>query len=494
MEKWDVVVVGGGPGGSYAAKTAAEKGLKTIFFERGRKPGDKNSSGCGLGQRWWRDYPEIMEGLQDQPSVRKIEMVIIKLVDEHGRLRYTSGTTGSDLCANRWPHGMDGISIYRKDLDPYLADLATSAGAELRTSTLVNDVIMDNGNVTGVKTDSGESIKAEVVIAADGAMSTMAKKSGMRKRWGGGCTIVPQLDFSANEEKLDDIVGNAELCWFGSIFATYQVNFREGFHIGAGQWLNQDWSKKPLDMIRDLVSFPAFQSMCKVLDAKPREYQAHMLPWLKQPPKTYMGGMMLVGDAGGFPCPLEAEGIWHALTSGKIAAETAAWAISKGDASEKALAEYERRWQASNLGKEFEFGKEWSELWNFTAFNPAAMERQIQLLLEFSMLHPFSIVFDWGDAHMDCLNQHLEHIMDLAPEFSEFAKTYVAPLARGIWPKNVKRILVGMKPKFPLLRRLSDENYFKVIARLSKGLAPYLDPNIKQDAAVPRDIYERGVK
>ncbi|NPV59248.1 MAG: NAD(P)/FAD-dependent oxidoreductase [Actinobacteria bacterium] len=494
MEKWDVVVVGGGPGGSYAAKTAAEAGLKTVFFERGRKPGDKNSSGCGLGQRWWKDYPELMEELQKLPSVRKVEMVVINLIDEHDRLRYRCGTTGSDLCANRWPHGMDGISIYRKDLDPFLADLAVKAGAELRTSTLVNDVIMENGQVRGVKTEKGESILAEVVIAADGAMSTMAKKSGMRDRWGGGCTLVPQLDFGCNADKMDDIIGNAEWCWFGPLYGTYQVNFRDGFHIGAGQWLRSDWDEKPLEMMKKVVKIPGFQAMCRAVEAKPREYQAHMLPWLKKPPKTYTGGMMLVGDAAGFPCPLEAEGIWHAITSGKIAAETAAWAISRGDASEKALAEYERRWKASDLGKEHEFGPEFVDLWNSSIFDPKLMARQIQLLLEFSMLHPFSIVFDWGDAHMDCFNQHLEHILDLAPEFSEFGKTYVAPLARGIWPKNVKRILLKVKPKIPALRRLSDENFFKVVARLSKGLAPYLDPSIRQDAPVPRDVFERGVR
>ena len=82
--------------------------------------------------------------------------------------------------------------------------------------------------------------------------------------------------------------------------------------------------------------------------------------------------------------------------------------------------------------------------------------------------------------------------MDLAPEFGDFGKEYVAPLARGIWPKNVKRILLNVKPKIPGLRRLSDDNYFKVIAKLAKGLAPYLEPGLKQDAAVPRDVYERS--
>jgi flavin-dependent dehydrogenase len=486
MEKWDVVVVGGGPGGSYAAKTAAEKGLKTVFFERGRKPGEKNSSGCGLGQRWWRDFPDVMEAVTKMPSYRKVEMVVISLVDEHGRLRYRSGTTGSDLCANRYPggKGMNGASVYRKDLDPYLADLAVQAGAELRTSTLVNDVIMENGRVTGVKTDAGESFGAEVVIAADGAMSTMARKSGMRNRWGGGCTLVPQLDFSCDEQRMDDVIGNAEWCWFGSI-CCYQVNFREGFHVGWGGWLEKNLKEYRFDL-REITDVPAFQTMCRSIDAKPREYQAHLLPWLKKPPKTYTAGMMLVGDAAGFPCPLEAEGIWQACMSGEIAAETAAWAISKGDASESALREYERRWKASYLGKEHEFGEEFVDIWSSSVMDKDSMQGLLQFMLEFSMLHPFSIVFDWGDSHMDCFNQHLQHFIELLPEFADFRQTYITPMARGIWPSSMKQILLMIKPKLPLLRNLSDKNFFRVLGKLSKQLAPFLEPGIDQDAPLPR--------
>jgi flavin-dependent dehydrogenase len=489
------VVVGGGPGGSYAAKTAAELGLKTIFFERGRKPGEKNSSGCGLGQRWWVDFPEVMEKVPTLPSYRRCEMVLMNLVDEESRLRYRSGTTGSDLCAARIGSGkgMNGASVYRKDLDPLLADMAVNAGAELRTSTLVKDVIMEKGQVKGVVTEKGNKVMAEVVIAADGAMSTMARKTGLRNRWCGGCTLTAQVDFSADEDKLDDVVGNAEWCWFGPLYGAYQVNFRDGFHIGAGQWLREDWEENPVDMVKKVMQIPAFQALCRAVNARPREYQAHLLPWLKRPPKTYTGGMMLVGDAAGFPCPLEAEGIWHACMSGRIAAETAAWALSEGDTSEKALSEYERRWKASKLGKEFEFGEEFVNLWNSTVFNPKLMARQIQILLEFSMLHPFSIVFDWSDAHMDCFNQHLEHLMDLMPQFTDFGKTYLQPLARGIWPKNVKRVLLALKPKIPGLRRLPDEAYFKVLAKLSKRLAPYLDPDIKQDAPLPREVFRKEV-
>lgn len=102
------------------------------------------------------------------------------------------------------------------------------------------------------------------------------------------------------------------------------------------------------------------------------------------------------------------------------------------------------------------------------------MKRQIQLLLEYNMLNPFSVVFDWGDAHMECLNQHIGHFLDLLPEFSEFGSQYLLPLARGISPENVKRILTMVKPKIPLLKHLSDSAFLRVLARVSKPLAPYL--------------------
>ena len=215
--------------------------------------------------------------------------------------------------------------------------------------------------------------------------------------------------------------------------------------------------------------------VCKVVDAEMREFQAHFLPWLKKPVKTYTGGMMLVGDAGGFPCPLDGEGIWHACTSGRIAAETAAWAISKGDVSERALAEYERRWKASPLGMEHRFGPEFVELWDHSIFDPEIMKGLIQLLLEFSEIHPFSILFDWSDDHVSCLNQHIEHMFDMVPEFSDFASKYMSPLGNTISPQVVRRALLQAKPKVPLLKLLSDDMYLKVLSRLNRKLAARLD-------------------
>ncbi len=474
MSRYHVAIAGGGPGGSYAAKTAAEKGLKTVFFERAATPGGKNSSGCGLGQRWWRDFPEIMEKVIRLPSYREIYFCLFKITDEDDNLVSTMSTSKTRRDHERIvykgePRGMSGTSIYRSDLDPLLAEMACEAGAELRTSTLVTDVVKKNGRVCGVVTDKGETVEADVVIGADGAHSTVAIRSGIRKRFRKNeITLIPQLDFSCDEQRLDDVIGPSELVWFGPYCGAYQVNFRDGFHLGLGQWLDI-YDTRPVEMIKRVLQIPALQTMCRAVDARMREFQIHMLPWMPHPPKTYADGVMLVGDAGGFPCPLEAEGIWHALITGRIAAEVAAKAISRGDTSETVLKEYEQRWKEPPLGREYEYGQEFVNFWRNSAFNPELMKKIVQFMGEFQYLNFPGPVFDWSDDHMAAFNQHLGHLLDVLPELSGFARDCVVPLGRGISMENRERVaemLAGVvQAKLPRIvpRRL-------ILAVLRKGL------------------------
>jgi len=69
-------------------------------------------------------------------------------------------------------------------------------------------------------------------------------------------------------------------------------------------------------------------------------------------------------------------------------------------------------------------------------FDPELMKGQIQLMLEYSMLNPFSIVFDWGDAHLECFNQHLSHFLDMVPEFAEFGGRYLRRSRRASGPRT----------------------------------------------------------
>ncbi|MHA1763087.1 MAG: NAD(P)/FAD-dependent oxidoreductase [Promethearchaeota archaeon] len=134
------------------------------------------------------------------------------------------------------------MNVYRSEFDPWLAQYAVDAGAELKTSTLIVDLLKENGRVKGVVDEKENKHEAPVVIGADGVISMVAKQSGLRTKWElDQITVVPQYDFYAPPDKINDIMGDETLAvWWSAQFpASYQVFFHDGFHQGLGNWLNK---------------------------------------------------------------------------------------------------------------------------------------------------------------------------------------------------------------------------------------------------------------
>jgi len=463
MSDYDVVIVGAGPGGSVAAKICAEAGLKTVFFERGRKPGEKNASGCGLGPRMWRQFPEMMKQMTPEtiPSMRMASCVVNhylnKDLDEVGITMFypTESVT--------YDPGTKFITMnaYRSEFDPWLAKFATDAGAELRNSTLIKGLVKDDqGKTIGVQTEKGEKILGKIIIGADGVLSLVSTQSGLNPRWRSNqVTLVPQYDFSADPQLIDKMYGPdgllkdaADGIWYGISFpAAYQVIFGDGFHIGLGSWLGQ-WVKNPIAHLNQLVSCAPFQRMIKAIGAKPREVQSHLLPWCAEPVKTYTDNIMLVGDAGGFPCPLEAEGVFPAMETAKLAAETAIKCIADGDTSKKALKLYEDKWKKSSVGVEFEAGESLQVLWRNLMFSTQSednnMEWYIPLLMEVQGGH-----YDWSEPHVVRFRQMFKRIQELLQDAMPFITKYAIPLISDVLEEDMSmlpmfnKMLDSMRPK-----------------------------------------------
>jgi electron transfer flavoprotein-quinone oxidoreductase len=429
--KYDVVVVGAGPGGSLAAKTAVEMGLKTVFIERGRKPGDKASSGCGLPPRMWREFDFMKE--MDMPSV-KIMYQTLHMLDESLNERFTMRWSPSDLGEYAEAREFFQVNVYRRYFDQFLARLATEAGAELRTSTLVTNVIKDSeGRVAGVITDRGEKIEADVTIAADGAISQIAYQAGLREKWKQDeITLVVDCDFEASRRKMDEVIGSDEYgnhVYVSPLYpATYVATMPEGFHVGFGQWLGRFTgrsSRKPYEYLQNAVNSRPLKRFLEKVQAKPREFHAHLLPWMPRvPTKTFGNGIMLVGDAAGFPCPLEAEGVDYAMVSGRIAAQVAAEAITNEDVSVTGLQLYERRWKNSTIGEEFSAAREWAQLWAGIFFDPPQWKKITPLA------NNLMFWASWSSPHIRNLKRELSDYSKNIPFLFEFIKSYVLPLAQ----------------------------------------------------------------
>ncbi len=448
---FDLIIVGAGPGGSLCAKTAAELGLKVLMLERGSYPGAKNASGCALSPKLWRDF-DFMKKLSPEicPSMRKVRMHTSHFLNKDMHEEFAFSQTPS-LSLNTYKEAKEffTINLYRSEFDPWLAKLAKNAGAELKTATTVMDLTRnEEGKVNGVVTDTGEKLEGKVIIGADGGWSTVARKAGIRAKWQKDeVTMVVSYDFQCESKAIvDEVIGdNAVHTWLGGGFpGAYQFFKAEGFHLGLGNWLSV-FDANPRTHLNSALKVEGIRKLIKLTKAKPREFHAHLLPWLKYPGKTYTHNVMLIGDAAGFPCPLEAEGIWYAMLSGQIAAQIAKKAIDANDTSKVFLKKYEDAWKESEIGVEFEAGPELQEFWANLPFTPKNMEWFAPLLNDF-----FGI-FETGEAHITYSRRLNELFVEKADVIVPFFNRYFVPLLS----KSFQQQLGSLKEIQTMMKQLT---------------------------------------
>lgn len=323
--KADVVIIGGGPAGSVAAKKCAEKGFHTILLEKKRLPRRKVCSGMLLSKLVHvlidNEFGPIPESICDHPKV----------------LGYQWHTTefGVELV------DMPGITnTWRKNLDYWMNQKAKEAGAEIWEEALVKNVIQQPNGVTIKLNQAGErkTIEAKFVIGADGANSVTRKSifPGLNIRLIG---IYSECHPGALDldPRYYHIFGSARTKptphWFDVIHKKdcfvietngYKMSPKEAM-IRAKEILADDWGLSP-------ISKALWTEGCTVSFLRKDLLSGVFLP--------AKGNVLLVGGAAGIATGSErgeGEGINMALKSGILAAEAV---IETKDASEQASSIY----------------------------------------------------------------------------------------------------------------------------------------------------------
>ena len=287
----DVAIVGAGPAGAAAAIALGGAGLRVGVIEKAVLPRYKTCGG-GVLRRAARLLPV------DLGTVIERNCFTAELVHHAPSLRFA--------CRRDEPI----ISMVMRDrFDHLLVQTAERGGATLHAGTTVLDVTTTDDGVV-LTTNVGE-IRAGIVIAADGANSLVARKTGFPDLR----DVVPALEaeVTLSSAEMERWMQTARFD-FGFVPAGYAWVFPKRDHLSIGV----------LTTRRGLANLPEYYR--RYLDhlgiGTPlyEERHGYIIPCRPRARLFASPRILLVGDAAGLADPVTAEGITAGILSGQLAA------------------------------------------------------------------------------------------------------------------------------------------------------------------------------
>src|SRR5579862_1668880 len=316
----DVVIVGGGPAGATAAIVLARAGARVRIFDRAAFPRDKL---CG---------DTVNPG-----TLAELDRLRVSAAVHERGLRVDGMTVTGErgvVIEGRYPRGLCGRAILRRDLDAILLQHAVDAGAAFDPNVTVRGAIVNGGgsdrSVVGVT--SGDSrvpaaLRAAVTIAADGRRSTIAFGLGVARhpprprRWAVGAYFVD--------------VGRTGP--FG------EMHVRRGRYIGIAPvpgGLTNVCLVRPSRGGDEELRDPA-TLLAAIVSRDPMLADRFAGARMVTPPVVLgplaidvrgceVDGLLLAGDAAGFIDPMTGDGLRFAIRGGALAAQAALQALEHG--------------------------------------------------------------------------------------------------------------------------------------------------------------------
>ncbi|WP_162924502.1 NAD(P)/FAD-dependent oxidoreductase [Rubrobacter indicoceani] len=334
-EKYDLIVVGAGPGGSASAYYAAKAGLKTLVLDRQTFPRDKP---CG-------------DGLMPHAAEELRLMGLGDWLEEPHHGTFTGFSLYTDTASFRHTvpatlHGPRGYTARRQETDEKLVERTRSSGAEVFEGVRATELLRSPaGAVTGVRAENGggeASFRAPLVVVADGVgnfarQGVKARQNAVARRQyfrGVNGPNKEDLQIFVTRDMNEGHAGYGWVFYFGDGTA----------NVGAG--VSTRALEKTGRNLKDFYDrFLEEPVMRRWLEGAEPEGPAKSwsLKMGMTGAKRYTQGMMTVGDSANMVHPVSGEGVGYAIESGRLAASWAYEAHARNDFSASTLSGYGRQ-------------------------------------------------------------------------------------------------------------------------------------------------------
>lgn len=335
-EAREVVVVGAGPAGVAAAILLHQAGHDVLLLDRATFPRDKPcgeySSPKAIDILRRLGVADLVEAL---PPHRLYGMRVYAPNGAHYTVDY---------------HAVSGehyaLSIARLDLDNALVAGAKRAGVEMREGARVKSVGPwdGDGRALTLHTVGGETtVRAKLVIGADGHHSTVARAVGLgamrwQHRWPHRVGVVAHYENVTTMDRYGAmVVGPRDFHGYSGVAPLGGGRANVAFVVdmaamrGRGVTIEQffDRAVAQLPPVRDALV--GARRVGKIHGVGPLAQGAR---------RAVADGVLLVGDAAIYLDPFTGEGVYKALKGAELAAAVANRALTMGKADARALRPY----------------------------------------------------------------------------------------------------------------------------------------------------------
>lgn len=329
----DVVVIGGGPGGSTAATMLARKGLRVLLLERERFPREH------IGESLLPASLPILEDLGALEAVRaegflpKYGATMVWGRDPEPWSWYFRETN------QRFPHA---FQVWRPRFDQILLENARCRGVDVREGHTVLDVLFEGERAVGVRymADGAEgAVRARMVVDASGQGALIGRRLGLR-RWDPFFQNLAVYGYFEGARRLPSpdegniFIESYEHGWFWNIplhSGVMSVGAVVDRHTGQ-EGIRRDGALRFLT--EQIAAAPNTAAM--LAEARLASGPVILKDWSYVSDRVTGDGYVLVGDAACFIDPLFSSGVHLALSSGVLAAAWAVTALERPDMAEAA--------------------------------------------------------------------------------------------------------------------------------------------------------------